>query len=147
MRKALIFMAVALVGFVTADHAIAGGMKITSSDATSRFMALGVSKSVVIDLPADIENVVVADKGITTVIVQSKRRVYVTGAALGQTNIYFFGTDGRQIDALDIAVTSTSLPSEMESLSAPANVVLIFNGSAHAAGGHHTVIRTTNVKL
>lgn len=70
----------------------------------------------------------VADKGITTVIVQSKRRVYVTGAALGQTNIYFFGTDGRQIDALDIAVTSTSLPSEMENLSAPANVILVFNG-------------------
>ena len=102
---------------------------MTSSDATARFVALGVSKSVVIDFPTDIKDVVVADKGIATVVVLTRRRVYVIGAALGQTNVYFFDADGRQIDALDLAVASTSPPAALENYPYPANVVLVYNGS------------------
>ena len=135
MRKTFL-IAVALAGFVPADRAIAGGMQVTSSgvqvtssDATSRFMALGVSKSVVIDMPTDIKDVVVGDKGIAIVVIQSRRRVYITGAALGQTNVYFYGTDGQQIDALNIAVTALSMPSEMDHYTKPANVVLVYYGT------------------
>jgi hypothetical protein len=37
-------------------------MRVSSSDANARFMVLGVSKSVVIDLPTDLRDVLVADK-------------------------------------------------------------------------------------
>jgi Flp pilus assembly secretin CpaC len=107
----------------------AAATRVTSSDATSRFIALGVSKSVVIDFPTDIADALVADKGVANVIVRSKRRVYVIGLALGQTNIFFYDARGRQIEALDITVTSNAQPHDLETYPFPANVVLVFNGN------------------
>ena len=119
------------IGFVTAGRAQAAeppsaGMRITGSDATARFMALGVSKSVVIDLPTDIKDVLVADRGIVAAVVQTKRRVFLIGAALGQTNVYFFAADGRLIGALDIAVASTTQSAELENYPYPATTVLVY---------------------
>ncbi|ABD89248.1 type II and III secretion system protein family protein [Rhodopseudomonas palustris] len=71
----------------------------------ARFLALGVSKSVVIDLPRDIKDVLVADPKIANAVVRSAQRAYIIGAAIGQTNIVFFDAAGLQIAAYDIAVT------------------------------------------
>lgn len=119
---------IAAIGFVAIDRAPAAEMQVISSDATARFMALGVSKSVTIDLPTDLENVVVADKEIVTAVVDSKRRVYVIGKTLGQTNVYFYDADGRQIGALDVAVQAASQPAGLENYALPANVVVIYFG-------------------
>jgi pilus assembly protein CpaC len=80
-------------------------VQLAGSDATSRFVPLGVGKSVVIDLPRDIKDVLVADPTIANAIVRSSRRAYIIGAKVGQTNVYFFDAEGRQISGLDIAVT------------------------------------------
>jgi len=37
-------------------------------------------------------------------VIRSSRRVYIIGVAVGQTNIFFFDADGRQIAGFDIAV-------------------------------------------
>lgn len=71
----------------------------------ARFLPLGIGKSVVIDLPRDIKDVLVADPKIANAIVRSAQRAYIIGAAVGQTNIIFFDTAGQQIAAYDIAVT------------------------------------------
>ena len=126
---------IAALGLVTtgrtlaADQAVApqfAGIQVTGNDATARFMALGVSKSVVIDLPTDIKDMFIADPGVVNAIVRTKRRVYIIGMALGQTNIYFFAADGRLIGALDIAVTSTTQSAALEDYPFPANVVLVY---------------------
>jgi pilus assembly protein CpaC len=70
----------------------------------ARFLALGIGKSVVIDLPRDIKDVLVADPKIATAVVRSAQRAYIIGAAVGQTNIVFFDSAGQQIAAYDIAV-------------------------------------------
>jgi pilus assembly protein CpaC len=80
-------------------------VKIAASEGTSRFIPLGVGKSVIIDLPADIKDVLVADPKIANAVVRSSRRAYLIGAAVGQTNIFFFDADGRQLAGFDIAVT------------------------------------------
>ena len=80
-------------------------LNVTSSDANSSFVPLGVGKSVAIDLPADIKDVLVADPKIANAVVRSARRVYMIGVAVGQTNIFFFDAQGRQIAGFDIAVT------------------------------------------
>src|SRR5438094_8831249 len=80
-------------------------MQFVGSDSTSRFVPLGIGKSVVIDLPRDIKDVLVADPKIANAVVRSTRRAYIIGAAMGQTNVYFFDAEGRQIAGLDIAVT------------------------------------------
>jgi pilus assembly protein CpaC len=80
-------------------------IKVAASEATSRFIPLGVGKSVAIDLPADIKDVLVADPKVANAVIRSSRRVYMIGVKVGQTNIFFFDTEGRQIAGFDIAVT------------------------------------------
>jgi pilus assembly protein CpaC len=70
----------------------------------ARFLSLGVGKSIVIDLPRDIKDVLVADPKIANAVVRSAQRAYIIGAAVGQTNIVFFDSAGQQIAAYDIAV-------------------------------------------
>jgi pilus assembly protein CpaC len=71
----------------------------------ARSLSLGVGKSVVVDLPSDIKDVLVADPKIANAVVRSAQRAYIIGAAVGQTNIVFFDSAGQQIAAYDIAVT------------------------------------------
>jgi pilus assembly protein CpaC len=80
-------------------------IQVAASEATSRSIPLGIGKSVAIDLPADIKDVLVADPKIANAVVRSSRRVYMIGVAVGQTNIFFFDADGKQIAGFDIAVT------------------------------------------
>ena len=69
-----------------------------------RFLALGIGKSVVIDLPRDAKDVLVADPKIANAVIRSPQRAYIIGAAVGQTNVVFFDADGQQIAAYDIAI-------------------------------------------
>ena len=78
---------------------------VAASDFGSRAVALGVGKSVVIDFPRDIKDVLVADPKIANAVVRSSRRAYVIGIEVGQTNVFFFDADGKQMVGFDIAVT------------------------------------------
>ena len=71
----------------------------------TRFIPLGVGKSYVVDLPRDAKDVLVADPKIANAVVRSARRAFIIGAAVGQTNVFFFDAEGRQIAGFDIAVT------------------------------------------
>jgi pilus assembly protein CpaC len=66
---------------------------------------LGLGKSLVVDLPRDAKDVLVANPAIANAVVRSARRAYIIGVAIGQTNVYFFDSEGRQISGYDIAVT------------------------------------------
>jgi pilus assembly protein CpaC len=70
----------------------------------ARPVSLGIGKSIVIDLPRDIKDVLVADPKIANAVVRSSQRAYIIGASVGQTNIIFFDSAGQQIAAYDIAV-------------------------------------------
>jgi pilus assembly protein CpaC len=78
---------------------------VAASDYGSRPVDLGVGKSVVIDFPRDIKDVLVANPKIANAVVRSARRAYVIGVEMGQTNVFFFDADGKQMIGLDIAVT------------------------------------------
>ena len=80
-------------------------IQVAASEATSRFVPLGIGKSVVIDLPRDIKDVLVADPKIANAVIRSSRRAYMIGVTVGQTNIFFFDAEGQQIAGFDIAVT------------------------------------------
>ncbi len=78
---------------------------VAASDYGSRSVALGIGKSVVIDFPRDIKDVLVSNPKIANAIVRSSRRAYVIGVEIGQTNVFFFDAEGKQMVGLDIAVT------------------------------------------
>jgi len=80
-------------------------IRLVGSDASSRFVPLGIGKSVVIDLPRDVKDVLVADPLTANAVIRSARRAYIIGVKVGQTNVFFFDADGEQIGGLDIAVT------------------------------------------
>jgi pilus assembly protein CpaC len=93
----------ALVPAVAADYRPVSPI-VADGQMNARFLSLGVGKSIVIDLPRDIKDVLVADPKIANAVVRSAQRAYVIGAAVGQTNIVFFDSAGQQIAAYDIAV-------------------------------------------
>ncbi len=76
----------------------------TVGSAKVRFLALGIGKSVIIDLPREVKDVLVADPKIANAVVRSAQRAYIIGAAVGQTNVVFFDAAGQQVAAYDIAV-------------------------------------------
>ncbi|MCC8965889.1 type II and III secretion system protein family protein [Bradyrhizobium sp. Pear76] len=111
MVRALSFSAVAaltlnpaLTPVVASDYRAAPAPASAEGQMNARFLALGVGKSIVIDLPRDIKDVLVADPKIANAVVRSAQRAYIIGATVGQTNIVFFDAAGQQIAAYDIAV-------------------------------------------
>ena len=93
-----------IAGDVPASLPSVQSLQIAASDASSHSVALGVSKSLVIDLPRDIRDVLVADPTIANVVVRSSRRAYIIGIKQGQTSVFIFDAQGKQIASLDLAV-------------------------------------------
>ncbi|HXW41948.1 MAG TPA: pilus assembly protein N-terminal domain-containing protein, partial [Xanthobacteraceae bacterium] len=95
----------AIAGNVVFNEPPTQTIHVAASDVGSQPITLGVSKSVVIDLPRDIHDVLVADPHIANAVVRSSRRAFIIGGLVGQTNVYFFDAEGKQIAGFDIAVT------------------------------------------
>src|SRR3954451_4849242 len=89
-------------GYVPAQG---GSIQVVGFDSSSRFVQLGIGKSVVIDLPRDVKDVLVAESKYANAVIRSTRRAYLFGVAVGQTSIFFFDAEGRQIAGFDVAVT------------------------------------------
>jgi pilus assembly protein CpaC len=112
LKRAPVLFA-ALIALVGAAFCLAAGaaepettvVKVTGGDAPTRPLTLGIGKSLVVELPQDAKDVLVADTTVANALVRSARRAYLIGLKVGQTNVFFFDADGRQIVGFDIAVT------------------------------------------
>ena len=106
--RALSFSAVAGLILNTALAPVVAGdapvLAAAPGQAKMRFLALGIGKSMVVDLPRDIKDVLVADPKIANAVVRSPQRAYIIGETVGQTNVVFFDAEGQQVAAYDIAV-------------------------------------------
>ncbi len=88
-----------------ADAGVEPMVRTTASTPTrQRFLALGIGKSVVIDLPRDAKDILIGDPKIANAVIRSSQRAYVIGVGIGQTNVVFFDADGQQIASYDIAI-------------------------------------------
>jgi pilus assembly protein CpaC len=87
-----------------ADTAAPSVRTTASIPMKQRFLALGIGKSAVIDLPREAKDVLVGDPKIANAVIRSSQRAYVIGVGIGQTNVVFFDPDGQQIAAYDIAI-------------------------------------------
>jgi pilus assembly protein CpaC len=77
--------------------------QVTATTANQR-VKLGLNKSVVIDLPSDAYDILVANPSVADAVTRTARRIYLFGKAVGETNIFVFGPNGEQIASLDLAV-------------------------------------------
>ena len=80
-------------------------IKITSANASvSKQINLGLNKSLVVDLPADANDVLVANPSVADAVMRTSRRIYLFGKEIGQTNIFIFDGKGDQIASMEIII-------------------------------------------
>ncbi len=66
---------------------------------------IGVDKSMLVELPVDMQNVLVSNPEVLDAVVQTKRQVYLLGKDLGEANAFFIGPDGQKVLFLEVSVT------------------------------------------
>ncbi len=69
-----------------------------------RRLNLGLNKALVVDLPADAHDILVADPSMADAVTRTSRRIYLFGKTVGQTNIFVFGANGEEIVSLDVQI-------------------------------------------
>ena len=74
------------------------------SNGQSQRIKLGLNKSIVIDLPADAYDILVANPAVADAVTRTSRRIYLFGKSVGETNIFVFGPNGEQVVSLDLAI-------------------------------------------
>ncbi|WP_019996111.1 type II and III secretion system protein family protein [Aureimonas ureilytica] len=67
-------------------------------------ISLGLDKSKVIDLPRDAHDIVVSNPAVADAVTRTARRIYIFGKQIGQTNIFVFDANGREIAVLDLKI-------------------------------------------
>ncbi|GLQ79990.1 pilus assembly protein CpaC [Mesorhizobium huakuii] len=92
-----------LVGTSVQGVVEAKSTRVSATTATQR-VKLGLNKSVVIDLPSDAYDILVANPAVADAVTRTARRIYLFGKSVGETNIFVFGPNGEQIASLDLAV-------------------------------------------
>jgi pilus assembly protein CpaC len=96
----------AMAGLDAARHDARAQAKISYvSDADQvRQVKVGLNKSLVIDLPRDARDILVSNPAIADAVIRTSRRIYVTGIAVGQSNVVIFDGSGQQIVSLELQV-------------------------------------------
>ncbi|MEV4607759.1 type II and III secretion system protein family protein [Neorhizobium sp. LMR1-1-1.1] len=69
-----------------------------------RRVTIGLNKALVIDLPSDAHDILVADPSMADAVTRTSRRIYLFGKTVGQTNIFVFGPGGEEIVTLDVEI-------------------------------------------
>lgn len=92
-------------GVIGADgtRAYAQSVKVGKATNTQR-IKLGLNKSIVIDLPRDAYDVLVANPTVADAVTRTSRRIYLFGKQVGETNIFVFGPNGEQIANVDLVI-------------------------------------------
>jgi pilus assembly protein CpaC len=86
------------------SYAATGNVRIVSTANGTHRIKLGLNKSVVVDLPADAYDILVANPAVADAVTRTARRIYLFGKQVGETNIFVFGANGEQIASLDLAI-------------------------------------------
>ncbi len=118
-RRALGALALTLaVAFAAPAHSQGAGAvdvppdaSILNISAKSKFplakkITMGVGRSMMVQFPMELRDVMVADPSKIDAIVQTSDRVFLVAKGAGSTNAFFFDANGNQIMTLEIAVGS-----------------------------------------
>ena len=89
---------------LTSGEALAQGIKTVSGQQSAQKVDLGLNKSIVIDLPRDAYDILVANPAVADAVTRTARRIYLFGKSVGETNIFVFGPNGEQIASIDLRV-------------------------------------------
>ncbi len=77
-----------------------------------RVVKIGLNKSMVVELPKDVRDVLASDPKVLDIVLNSSRRAYLIGTALGQANAFFFDKNGKRMLTLEVLVDRDPAPLE-----------------------------------
>lgn len=89
---------------------LATDINVTQNGEQSRYVRIGLDKSIIIHLPENARDVVVGNPEIVDAMVRTQNTAYLFARKQGQTNVFFFNAEGQQIMALDLEVALDTLP-------------------------------------
>jgi len=88
----------------TVDFAAHAASAKVGANSTAQRIKLGLNKSIVVDLPSDAYDILVANPAVADAVTRTARRIYLFGKAVGETNIFVFGANGEQIVSMDLVI-------------------------------------------
>ena len=77
---------------------------------TTRRLSIGLDKSMMIELPTDVSDVLVSSPEVVDAVVQTPRRIYLLGKDVGEANAFFMGPGGKKVLLLEITVMRDLAP-------------------------------------
>ncbi len=118
MRRSELNIVIALVIAAAACFAVLGAPRAALADdqhrsflrigagapGTSQQIKLGLNKSMIIELPRDVRDVMVSNPAQIEAVLQSSRRAYLIGKKPGEANILFTDKDGNQVATLEVSI-------------------------------------------
>lgn len=70
----------------------------------SHLLKLGLNKSVIIDLPVQVKDVIISNPNVASGFMKTARRAVVQGKTSGETNVFFLDANGRNIAVFEISI-------------------------------------------
>jgi pilus assembly protein CpaC len=69
-----------------------------------RKVSIGLDKSMLVEVPADLSSVLVSNPEVVDAVVKTSRQVYLLAKDAGEANAFFFGADGQKVLLLEVTV-------------------------------------------
>ncbi len=113
VRKLIVALSLAVIVavpvLIAANSAFAQSTRNTlriknSQSGISKSVKLGLNKSLVVELPRDAFDILVANPDVADAVTRTSRRIYLFGKQIGQTNIFVFDSAGKQILSLELNI-------------------------------------------
>jgi pilus assembly protein CpaC len=79
-------------------------IKVQKRASGTENVVLGLDKSLVLELPEDAQDILVANPDVADAVTRTARRIYLFGKEVGQTNIFVFDRNGNQMVSLQLQV-------------------------------------------
>ena len=73
-------------------------------DGTTRQIKLGLNKSMIVELPREVREVMVSNPDQIDAVIQSATRAYLIGKKQGEANILFIDQNGNQVAVLEVTI-------------------------------------------
>ena len=119
------------------------GIETAQQAIMARRFTMGVGRSIIVDLPRDAAEIVVANPAVANAVVRSPRKIFVLATGAGQTTIFALDQQARQIANLELTIgrdvgelsqiLKTALP-KSEIVPRTINDTIILTGFVDSAG-------------
>jgi len=94
------------------EHHSVLSIPATSDLPVTRKLSIGLDKSMMIELPTDVSDVLVSNPEVVDAVVQTPRRIYLLAKDVGEANAFFLGPNGQKVLLVELVVARDVAPLE-----------------------------------